>query len=193
LAMATPYESSGRTGQKRRTRDHLVSTVRRLLAEGTLPTVEQVAEASGISRTTTYRYFPNQHALLLAAHPEVDRTSLLGPDAPSDPRRRLERVLDEQLRIVREWEPQLRAALRASLEPGAPQAAPLRAGRPIAWFEDALRPLGRRSARRLAVAIRATAGIESYVWLRDVADQTPARAVSILRSNALAVYDQAQR
>ncbi len=189
-AMGSAYESSGRTGQKQRTRDHLVTTIRQLLAQGVSPTVDQVAEASGISRTTTYRYFPNQHALLLAAHPEIDRTTILEPDAPSDPRLRLELALDEQFRILIEWEPQLRASLRASLEPGTPQP-PLRGGRAIGWFEDALRPLGTNRARSLAIAIRAAAGIEPYVWLRDIAHRSPAQAVKIMRGNALAIFDHA--
>ncbi len=182
------YETSGRTAQKQRTREQLVATVRRLLAEGTTPTVEEVAAVSGISRTTTYRYFPNQHALLLAAHPEIDRTSLLGDDPPADPRARLEHVLDQHLRILLDWEPQLRASLRASLAPDAPQP-PLRGGRAIGWFEDALRPLGTRRARRLAMAVRAAAGIESYVWLRDIAGQGPRQSITVLRRNALAIYD----
>jgi AcrR family transcriptional regulator len=186
--MVTAYESSGRSAQKRRTREHLVSVIRRLIAEGSMPTVEEVAEASGVSRTTTYRYFPTQQALLLAAHPETEQRSLLGPDAPEDPRDRLALVLDEQLRILLDWEPQLRASLRASLEPGAGQP-PLRGGRAIGWFEDALSPLGSSKARRLAIAIRATAGIEPYVWLRDIAGLSPAQAVRVMRSNALAVYD----
>jgi hypothetical protein len=39
------------------------------------------------------------------------------------------------------------------------------------------------------VAIRAAAGIEPYVWLRDVAGQPARRSVAIMRSNALAIYD----
>ena len=190
VPMDSAYELSGRTGQKQRTREHLVATIRQLLADGVSPTVERVAAASGISRTATYRYFPNQRALLLAAHPEIDRTTMLGPDAPSDPRRRLELTLDEQFRILLDWEPQLRASLRASLGPETP-ATPLRGGRAIGWFQDALRPLGARRARNLAIAVRAVAGIEPYVWLRDVAGRSPAQAVRIMRSNALAVYDQA--
>src|SRR5207244_6651478 len=118
--------------------------------------------------STTYRYFPDQRALLLAAHPDIDRSSILGEGAPTDVRARLEAVLDEHFRILVEWEPQLRASLRVSLEPGAAQP-PLRGGRAIGWIEDALRPLGRREARRLAIAIRAAAGIEPYVWLTDSA------------------------
>src|SRR5438093_6239767 len=133
--VSTSYESTGRTGQKQRTRALLVDTVRRLLADGVTPSVDQVAEASGVSRSTTYRYFPDQRALLLAAHPDIDRSSILGEGAPTDVRARLEAVLDEHFRILVEWEPQLRASLRVSLEPGAAQP-PLRGGRAIGWIED---------------------------------------------------------
>ena len=41
-----PYESTGRTDQKARTRKLLVAATRQLLAKGTTPTVEQAAAAS---------------------------------------------------------------------------------------------------------------------------------------------------
>jgi hypothetical protein len=41
------------------------------------------------------------------------------------------------------------------------------------------------------VAIRATAGIESYVWLRDIAGLSPREAGRVMRANALAIFDQA--
>jgi AcrR family transcriptional regulator len=188
--VSTSYESTGRTGQKQRTRALLVDTVRRLLADGVTPSVDQVAKASGVSRSTTYRYFPDQRALLLAAHPDIDRSSILGEGAPTDVRARLEAVLDEHFRILVEWEPQLRASLRVSLEPGAAQP-PLRGGRAIGWIEDALRPLGRREARRLAIAIRAAAGIEPYVWLTDIAGLSRRQALVTMRATALTLLDTA--
>ena len=187
--MASPYESSGRAAQKQRTRADLVSAIRRLIADGVAPSVDQVAQAAGISRTTAYRYFPTKHSLLQAAHPETEQRSLLGADPPADPRQRLELVLDEHFRILLDWEPQLRASLRASLEPGASQP-PLRGGRAIGWIQDALSPLGTARARRLAVAIRAAAGIEAYVWLRDIAGHSATQSVQVMRANALAIYDQ---
>ena len=66
-AVSTAYELNGRTNQKRRTRDALVAAARSIVAEGRTPTVEEVAESASISRTTAYRYFPNQRALLAAA------------------------------------------------------------------------------------------------------------------------------
>ena len=63
MGMAIPYESTGRTRQKARTRAAMVAATRELLAEGVAPTVEQAAERAAVSRTTAYRYFPNQRAL----------------------------------------------------------------------------------------------------------------------------------
>jgi len=47
--------------------------------------VEQAADRGGISRTTAYRYFPNQRGLLSAVYPDIDASSLLEADAPTDP------------------------------------------------------------------------------------------------------------
>jgi AcrR family transcriptional regulator len=188
--MPVPYELSGRTRQKARTRDALVAATRRLLAAGTNPTVEQAAETAAISRTTAYRYFPNQRALLLAAHPEIKQTSLLPDDAPVDPVARMDLVLDEFLRITVEWEPQLRTSLRLSLEPDA-ERQPLRQGRAIGWIEDALEPL--RSSHpgidrhRLAIAVRSATGIEALIWLVDIAGLSREQAVASMRWSAHAM------
>jgi AcrR family transcriptional regulator len=182
------YETTGRVRQKARTRAALVDATRRLLGEGQDPTVEDAAAAAGVARTTAYRYFPNQAALLRAAFPEIDRTSLLGADPPTDVEERVLATVEAQLRIIREWEPQLRAAWRVSLAPGA-DAPVLRGGRAVAWFQDALAPLPASPAarRRLAVRLRAAAGIEAYTWLIDVAGLKPRAALDVLRANARAV------
>jgi AcrR family transcriptional regulator len=178
-----PYARTGRRRQKARTHDALVAAARAELAEGAEPTVETAAARAGVSRTTAYRYFPTRRALLVAAQPYVDRTTLLPPDAPDDVTARLDIVLREALAIVRDGEPQLRAALRVSLEPGTdPRAPVLRQGRVIGWLEEALAPLAADGVdpRRLAVAIRAATGIEAFVWLVDVAGLTRDDAVDQL-------------
>ncbi len=164
-----------------------------MLADGGSISVEKVAQAAGISRTTAYRYFANPDSLVQAAHPEIELTSLLGDDAPSDVRERLDLVLTEHFRIIREWEPQLRASLATSLTgAGLPV---LRQGRAIGWIADALVPLAethRRVDRRLtAVRIRAVAGIEPFVWLVDVAGLSRRRAFDTMRRNAHAVLADA--
>ena len=194
--MDVPYEREGRSRQKARTRQALAEATRRLMAEGVTPTVEQAAAAAGVSRTAAYRYFPNQTALVLGAHPETQQTSLLPPDAPTDPARRLDLVMTTHLRTLLEWEPQLRATLRLSLDPAtAAGELPLRQGRVITWLEDALTPLGRThphiDIHRLAVAIRSATGIESLIWLTDVARLPRSQAVDLLRENAHALLGAA--
>lgn len=180
MGMAVPYEATGRTRQKARTREALVAAARELLAGGVEPTVEEAAAAAEISRTTAYRYFPNQRALIMAAHPEVGQRSILPEDAPSDPEARLELAMREFTRTTLEWEPQLRASLRMSLEPGAAQPV-LRGGRAIGWIEDALEPLrDRLDIHRLAIVIRSATGIESLVWLTDIAGATREEAVDLM-------------
>src|SRR6478736_7160959 len=98
--MSTAYELNGRTAQKRRTRDALVAAARAAVARGATPTVEAAAEAAGISRATAYRYFPNRHALLVAAHPEVAAASMLPAAAPEDPAGRLDLVVRNFLALT---------------------------------------------------------------------------------------------
>jgi AcrR family transcriptional regulator len=189
--MSIPYESTGRTEQKARTRNALIVAARELLADGVTPTVEQAAQRAAISRTTAFRYFQNQRALVLATYPELEEPSLLGAATSADPVARLESVLDHFLTQIVDHEPELRAQLRLSLEttPPQPEALPLRQGRGIGWFEDALAPLRDRMTdaqlRRLALAIRATTGIEALVWLTDIAGLSRDAAIEIMRSSAV--------
>jgi AcrR family transcriptional regulator len=190
MGMPVPYELTGRSKQKARTRQALVAATRELLAQGQDPQVEDAAARAGISRTTAYRYFPNQRALLAAAHPETERQSLLPDDAPADPLERLDLAMKAFTDLTLEWEPQLRASLRLSLEPGSEQPM-LRQGRAITWIEDALSPLREThpevDVHRLAVAIRSATGIESLIWLTDIAGQTREEAAATMRWSARAM------
>ncbi|WP_372664790.1 TetR/AcrR family transcriptional regulator [Amycolatopsis kentuckyensis] len=190
--MEVPYESTGRRRQKGRTRAALVEAAHELLARGGAPTVEDAAATAGISRTTAYRYFPNQRALLLAAYPQIDADAgLLPADAPADPAARLDLVMREFIAFTIRWEPQLRAQLRLSLEPGAEQPV-LRGGRAIRWIEEALAPLVEThpevDVHGLAVAIRSATGIESLVWLTDIGGLDRERAAEVLAASARAIF-----
>jgi AcrR family transcriptional regulator len=195
--MSTPYEQNGRVQQKLRTRDALVAAARALVAEGVTPTVEDAAEAAAISRTTAYRYFPNQRALLVAAHPEIGASTLLPEHPPEDAASRLELVMDEFLRVVLATESQQRTMLRLSLEATPAQRAelPLRQGRAIKWIEDALAPLRPQlsdaDVHRLALAIRSATGIEAFVWLHDVAGLSAEDAADLMRWSARAMLRSA--
>jgi AcrR family transcriptional regulator len=191
------YEESGRTQQKARTRNALVAAARDLLAmNGEAPTVEAVAAAASISRTTAYRYFPSQAALLAGAVPEIERTSLLPPDAGDDPRERLAAAATAYTDHIIDTEPQLRAAFLLSLKSPVPAGQPsLRRGRAIGWFTDALAPLaprlGEEGVRQLAIAIRAAIGIEALIWLTDIAGLTRDEAAELMEWTAQALLQRA--
>lgn len=195
--MSTAYEQTGRTRQKARTRAALLAATRELLADGPAPTVEQAADRAGVSRTTAYRYFSNQRALLSAVYPEIEARSLLGTMTSEDPRGRLGTVLHALVKQIADHEPELRAQLRLSLESSAEErdALPLRQGRAVMWIEDALEPLSASMSesqlRRLALAIRAAVGIEPLVWLTDVGGVGRDEALDIMASTAMTLLEAA--
>jgi AcrR family transcriptional regulator len=192
-AMSTQSaELTGRWRQKQRTREALIASARDLVTLGTTPTVEQAAERAGISRTTAYRYFANQRALLLAAHPETGTTSFLPPDASDDPVARLNAVVERFTQLISDTEPQQRTMLRMALDPiGGQPELPLRQGRAIGWITEALEPLRGALAdsevHQLALAIRSAIGIEARVWLTDVARLSDTDAMAVMRWSAQAM------
>jgi AcrR family transcriptional regulator len=189
--MSIPYERTGRTRQKARTRADLVSAARELLGSGRTPTVEDAAEAAGVSRATAYRYFPNQRTLLVAAHPMIEMETLLGEDPPADPQERLDRTIRRLIELTLDTETELRTMLRLALEPGPQDDLLLRKGRAIGWIDEALAPLRgrlpRERHRHLVLAIRAACGIEALVWLTDVGGLSRRQAAELMRWSASAL------
>jgi AcrR family transcriptional regulator len=176
------YLVAGRTQQKQRTRDQLLAAARELMQSGDTPRVEDAAEAAGISRATAYRYFASQHELLAAAFPETATTSLLPDPAPAGPRERVATVAGGVIDVLDRTEHLQRTMLRLSLE-SAPHDLPLRQGRAIGWYAEALEPLrdalGADGLHRLAVALRSVSGIETRVWLTDIAGLQPDQVRSL--------------
>jgi AcrR family transcriptional regulator len=176
-----------------RTRKALIEAARTLIVSGVTPTVEEAADAASISRTTAYRYFPNQKDLLIAAYPEIEPKSLLGDHPPDAVEERLDIVVDRYLSQTIDNEAALRSALRLSLDPDETHREKLllRQGRVIIWLKDALEPLrGRLSDQvieRLVYAIRASVGIESLVWLCDVANLSRDEAKDLMMWSARAL------
>lgn len=188
--MSTAYTESGRVRQKERTRDHLVQAARRLIDSGDTPSVEEVAETAGISRTTAYRYFQSQAQLMAAAFPETTTESLLPIPASDDVVQRVNIVVTGIVDIIERTEPHQRAMLRLSLGE-VPHELPLRQGRAIKWLTEALEPLrgdlGDAGLRSLALALRSVCGIEARVWLRDIGglESDDIRALQLWMTNAL--------
>jgi AcrR family transcriptional regulator len=197
MGMSISYEETGRTNQKGRTRSALIAAARKLLAEDVTPTVEQAAAEASVARATAYRYFPNQRALLTATFPEIDHESLLGESPPADVWARLDLVVDEIARQAVEHEPELRSMLRLSLDPDPAKRGdlPLRKGRRIIWVGDALAPLRGRlpepQYERLVYAVASTVGIDSLIWLTDIAGLSRDQAIEIMRWSARAMLQAA--
>jgi AcrR family transcriptional regulator len=195
--MTVPYQATGRVRQKARTQEALIAATRSLLASGVTPTVAEAAEAALVSRTTAYRYFPTQHALMLAAYPEIGDGSVLGDDPPEDIDRRFEIVFTEMARQVTENEAPLRAMLKLSLDGPTEHDPPLlRRGRRRTWVADALSPLREKinddDFDRLVLAITAATGIEVFVWLTDIARLKPDKALEVMRFSAQTLLNAAQ-
>jgi AcrR family transcriptional regulator len=196
-SMSTPYEAGGRVEQKGRTRAALVLAARDMVSRGLTPTVSEAADAASVSRTTAYRYFPNQRSLLVAAHPETGARSLLGEDPPEDPAARLDEVVRALTKLILETEAQQRTMLRLSLEddPDSRGGLPLRQGRAIAWISEALEPvraeLSDQGLHTLVLAIRSATGIEALVWLTDIGGLSRDDAVELMRWSALGLLQTA--
>jgi AcrR family transcriptional regulator len=173
----------------------MIAAARTLLAQGSTPTVEAAAAHAGISRATAYRYFANQRELLLATHPMLDMASLLPQNAPADPTDRVMVVTEAIIRLILESEAELKMSLRLSLEPGFDSDLPLRKGRRLIWFEDALEPLkGNVKAatlKRLTHALAASVGVETFVWLVDIVGLPREDAVNQLLWTARTLMDGA--
>lgn len=195
--MSIPYEASGRVDQKGRTRTALVVAAREMVARGLAPTVAEAADAASVSRTTAYRYFPNQRTLLAAAHPETGTTSMLGEDPSDDPADRLDSVVETFTRLILETEAQQRTMLRLSLEddPMDRGDQPLRQGRAIGWISEALEPVGDQLSNaelhELVLAIRSATGIEALVWLTDIGGMSGEAAVELMRWSAQSMLQAA--
>ncbi len=188
----------GRLQQKARTRAELLRAARTLMDDGIAPTVDEAARAASVSRATAYRYFPSRRSLLVAAYPQLTAESLLGGRPPSEPAARLDRVLEGITRQMLEHEPVLRAMLRLSLEPkgATPDDLPFRVGRRIVWVADALEPLRGElpdpDRERLVLAIASAVGIDTLVWLTDVARLSRPEAVDLMCWSARALLHAAR-
>jgi hypothetical protein len=97
--------------------------------------------------------------------------------------------------MIERTEPQQRAMLRLSLG-DQPHELPLRQGRVIGWLREALDPLSdeldEEAVHRLAIALRSVCGIETRVWLTDIAGQNADEVRDLQLWMAGALLAQAQ-
>ncbi len=190
--MISSYESFGRINQKRRTRAALKAATAEFVRRGVTPTVAQVAEAALVSRSTAYRYFPSQEALLAevlldeAVRPDLEAV-YAAAETPGPPAARLDAVVRADHALVVKHETAFRTALRAMLALSNEDRSevPRRPGNRLRYLAEALSPLkdrlGTQRQQRLVMALSMCVGIESIMVMEDICGLTPAEAETVKR------------
>lgn len=196
------YDSSGRMNQKRRTRAALVAAAAEFVRIGQVPTVAQVAESALISKSTAYRYFPSQEALLAEALLNVvNRTDLeavfVAARSTGTAAARLDAVVRADHALVVKHETAFRTAVRAMLAPRGddPSEVPRRPGNRLHYLAEALAPLadqlGAERLQRLVIALAMCVGMESIMVTMDIAGLPLADAEAVKRWAAAALLEAA--
>lgn len=188
-------------GAAARTHALMVSTATGMMRRGLSPSVSEVAEEAGVSRSTAYRYFPTLADMLRAVVAEAlgpildwDDNSAGDSAGAATGRGRVESLFDTAFPRLFEHEATFRAALRQSLEPGTADAT-LGRGHRRQLLRSATRDLDlpRAQSARLNCALSLTFGVEAMVVLKDICglDDKSARDTALWAARAM--IDAAER
>jgi AcrR family transcriptional regulator len=164
-----------RANQQLRTRRALLEAAGRLIAQGRVPTMEEVAAAALVSRPTAYRYFRSVDALLNEAVVDaaVSASVEAAVEAGQDPEERLLAAEAALHRSTWDHEAALRVMLAHAVQRDpADESVPPRQNRRLPLIESALAPvresLGEECFRRLSAALALIFGTEAMIVFRDV-------------------------
>lgn len=192
------YASFGRMNQKRRTRAALIAAAAELVRGGATPTVVQVAEMALVSKSTAYRYFPDQEALLAEAlldvinQPELEAV-YAAARTPGPAAARLDAVVRADHALVVKHEAAFRTAIRAMLAPRAddPSEVPRRPGNRLRYLSEALAPLNDQleaeQLQRLVMALAMCVGMESIMVTVDICGLSATEGEAVKRWAASAL------
>ncbi|MBI5719097.1 MAG: TetR family transcriptional regulator [Burkholderiales bacterium] len=185
--------------QKLRTRQALVDAADQLLAEGTSPTLADVALRAMVSTATAYRYFASADALVAEVmldrdFPSVDQVLGATGSEPSARVLAVEQAVNDALlshegamRMI------LRNAIERSLAEGAERVH--RVGRRQKLIAAALEPLADQldpeALERLRHALALVIGPEAILAARDVCGLSPQEVRQVTRWAAEALVARA--
>ena len=153
-------------GPRARMRKIMLDAAMRLMQDGLIPSVSDVAEAAQVSRATAYRYFPSQSALIQAAVDEALGPILAWTSDSTDAEDRVTELVTFAYPRMESYEATLKAALRLALDQWARRhaglfgdEAPMVRGHRIGLLNSAVSPLkgklgltGIRTADAIALA-----------------------------------------
>jgi len=184
-------------GAAARTRALMVATASAMMRRGLSPSVSEVAEVAGVSRSTAYRYFPTRGDMLRAVVAEALGPILDRPATGGDAATRLESLYRAAYPRLFEHEATFRAALRQSMEPdeAGPQDGSLGRGYRRKLLAAAVEGLGLspEAQNRLVMALSLTFGTEAMVVLKDIWGLDLAAAQEVALDAARAILAAAQQ
>ncbi|WP_316013401.1 TetR/AcrR family transcriptional regulator [Roseobacter sp. HKCCA0434] len=192
-------DSPGRTAQRARTRQAILDGARQLLDEGQPVTVAAAAARNGVSKATSYRYFPDSDLLVTEAalHIAVAPYDQIVRDCP-DLRGKLQAICLYFLDLALSNEAGFRQFIAATMRSWRPDStAPPRGARRITMFRQALAEhesdLADEQQDRLVRALCAATGMEAMIAMIDVAAASPDQAREAVRFTVDALLDRAAR
>ena len=183
---------------KERTRRVLLEGMKELLRSGAPLTVQSLADETGVSRATVYRYFPSNHSIALnATMPLTDNPF----DDPTWSNRNEEfqnlskfdvaKRAGSLVRVMGEWafdhETELRTVLALSLNPDSVTKGLARKGRTNRhrWITTLLADLppevNHAERERLAQSLIPLFGADAVVWVTDVAQLNREKGLDLLQ------------
>jgi AcrR family transcriptional regulator len=179
-----PPKVKTRSNQELRTRKDLLAAASRLMKQGRMPSMDEVAKEALVSRPTAYRYFSSIDALLNEA--AVDEavtisTQTLTESKSTDPEERLLEAEAAMHQSCYANEAQLRVMLANSVNRDPKnESVPPRQNRRLPLIKAALEParkkLSESDYNRLCAALSLIFGTESLIVFRDVLRVDEARA-----------------
>lgn len=159
-----------------RTRKDLLAAASRLMKQGRVPNMDEVAAEALVSRPTAYRYFRSIDTLLneAAVDEAVDvSTRALSQSQSLDPEERLLEAEAAMHQSSYANEAQLRVMLANSVNRDpADESVPTRQNRRLPLIEEAMAPARKKFSesdyKRLCAALALIFGTESMIVFRDV-------------------------
>lgn len=192
------------TGVKKRTFEHLINTAINALDEGNELTITELADRTGISRSTAYRYFPTQSDLISAV---VENS--LGPiftwqSNKENVEDRINEFLSFAFPQMLKHEGALRAALRISLQQWATERSSLSPlsekfirGNRKEILSTLLKPLKSELPDniydKVIHALSIIYGSEIFLVLKDIWEFDNQQVISLSQWVAKAIINQAKQ